>query len=85
MCGRRSSLFWDTITFFSLKMFYFSLHGRGLALGEEVEASWALFQEKKKANDDNLCVFLDCCGKREADSGAKAFDLLVWAATKVLK
>lgn len=44
-----------------------------------------LFFKEIKANDDNLCVFLDFCGKREADTGAKAFDLLIWAATKVLK
>lgn len=28
---------------------------------------------------------MDCFGKREADTEAKAFDLLIWALTKELK
>lgn len=58
--------------------------GEALPWGKRLKHP-GLFFKKIKANDDNLCVFLDCCGKREADTGAKAFDLLIRAATKALK
>lgn len=55
-------------------MFYFSIHGRGFAPGDKAKASLDGFQ-KIAANEGNLCVLLDCCGKREADTRAKEFDL----------
>lgn len=59
-------------------MFYFSLHGRGLAPGDEAKSISGCFLKKIGANEGNLCVLSGCCGKREADTEAKAFDLLIW-------
>lgn len=58
--------------------------GEALPWGMRLKHLWLFFM-KIGANEGNLCVLLDCCGKREADTAAKAFELLIWAVTKVLK
>lgn len=53
--------------------------GEALPWGKRLKHLRLLFK-KIRADDGNLCVVLHCCGQREADTGAKAFDLWIWAA-----